>query len=129
MSISITNSISSLSSLNVDSAVATIDNLLSDTVSGCSKPFAVRLVRNSLGAVDGLKDAFLSELGDHMYMQRRNEYNALYGRNTETVVKTTGVDALKALRSLLSQYNATGIKCDYCDHQLTVLAEYIVFGK
>ena len=101
------SSLSSLSSLNT---------LLNDAVQGCSKPFAVRMVRNSLSAVDGLQAPFLSELADHMEM------------NNETTVKTTGIDALKALRNLLSQYNATGVKCDYCDHQLTVLAEYIVFG-
>ena len=113
------SSLSSLSSLNT---------LLQDAVLGCSKPFAVRMVRNSLSDVDGLKGAFQNELGDFMYLSRRDDYNALYGRKTERVVKTTGVDALKALRNLLSQYNATSRKCDYCDHQLTVLAEYIVFG-
>ena len=115
------SSLSSLSSLNI---------LLNDAVQGCSKPFAVRIIHQAVGQFDDtLQNAFHSELGDHYYIQRRNEYNALYGRNTETVVKTTGIDALKALRNLLSQYNATGIKCDYCDHQLTVLAEYSVFGK
>ena len=118
MSLSYSSSSSSLSALAV---VETINNLLNDSVAGCSKPFAVRMVRNSLGAAKGLQVPFLSELADHMEMHR----------NGDTVEHTTcldGIDALTRLRALLKQYNSTGVKCDYCDHQLTTLAEYIVFG-
>ena len=107
---------------SIATKLATLNTLLNDAVLGCSKPFAVRMVRFELAMCKGLQGPFLSELADHMEMKN----------NGETIEHTTcldGADALIRLRSLLNQYLATRVKCDYCDHELTVLAEYIVFGK
>lgn len=113
MSQSIINSISTLSNININGAITTLDSILSDDIPGCSDAFAVRLVRNTLGGIDGLKHAFMSELTD-----------ALHG-GCVLSLSATGIDALARLRELLKEYKHAGCKNDYCDHQLTVLAEYI----
>ena len=109
-------------SQSIINSISTLNTILNDAVVGCSKPFAVRMVRNTLANVKGLQGPFLSELADHLYLKDN-------GQNIEYTTCLDGADALFRLRSLLNQYNATGVKCDYCDHQLTTLAEYIVFGK
>lgn len=113
MSQSIINSISTLSNININGAITTLDSILSDDIPGCSDAFAVRLVRNTLGGIDGLKHAFMSELTD-----------ALHGGCVLSLCDS-GIDALARLRQLLKEYKHAGWKNDYCDHQLTVLAEYI----
>lgn len=113
MSISITNSINNSSTISIADAITTLDSLLADAKAGCSQAFAVRVVRNTIGGIDGLKHAFMSELTDALQ------------DGCVISLCSDGIDALARLRELLKEYKHAGWKNDYCDHQLTVLAEYI----
>ena len=105
---------------SVNGVLTTINSVLGDDVAGCSKPFAVRIIRQAVGQFDTLQNAFHSELVDHVNMQRSGDQ--------PVVLCKSNVDALERLRALLECYRATATKCDYIDHQLTTLAEYVVFG-
>ena len=58
---------------DIINSISTLNTILNDAVVGCSKPFAVRMVRNTLANVKGLQGPFLSELADHLYLKDKGK--------------------------------------------------------
>lgn len=97
-------------SIIIKNAITSLDNMLSGR--SHSHTFACAYVKSTLAQIDGLSAAFESELQDAMNGCVLN-------------IQLTATGALERLIELLIEFNGVGRKNDYCDHQLTVLAEYI----